>query len=238
MIDMHTHILPELDDGSSSIEETKKMFDMMLRQDVDTVVATPHFYIDNTPVKEFLNNRDVAVKKVKEGVKAHERPLVAVGAEVQFFADMYMMEDINQLCISGTRYLLIEMPFAPWNSYTYKALNQLNAARGIIPIIAHVERYFEFQDCKEEELLRNLKDTNSLIQINSTFLTDRPTKRRALSLIKKDLINFMGSDCHNTEYRPPELRNGFDIIYKKFGESRLMAFEYWENKIKEKLITF
>ena len=54
MIDIHTHILPGLDDGSSSIEESEKMLCMLSEQGVDTVVATPHFYIDDTKGEEFL----------------------------------------------------------------------------------------------------------------------------------------------------------------------------------------
>lgn len=237
MIDIHTHILPELDDGSRSVEESRKMLKALSDQGVDTVVATPHFYIDGTTLESFLEDRKASLKKLIGNVPRNERPALAVGAEVQFFADMYTMENIEQLCISGTPYMLVEMPFSAWSGYLYKALNQLYVAKGIIPVIAHVERYLEFQDEDGEDVIRRLKNANALIQINSSFLTFRGTRRSALKLVKKGLINFMGSDCHSIEYRPPEIRAGYDIIFKKLGERGVDAFAYWAEKIKEKIET-
>ncbi len=238
MIDIHTHILPQIDDGSSSVEETVKMLNMLVDQDVDTVVATPHFYIDGTEIDEFIEKRSIAVEKVKKGISPERRPDIALGAEVQFFPDMHSTDGIDKLCISGTRYMLVEMPFDTWNSYTYKALGLVYAAKGITPIIAHVERYLEFQEGDDAKVLQQLKEANVLIQINSSYLMQRATKRKALKLIKKGFVNFMGSDCHNTEGRPPELRGGFDIIYKKLGEEGLASFAYWEDRIKSKLEVF
>ena len=67
---------------------------------------------------------------------------------------------------------------------------------------------------------------------------NKQTKRTAIKLVKQGLINFMGSDCHNMETRPPQLREGFDIIYKKTGDKGLDPFFYWETKLKEGLETF
>ncbi len=237
MIDIHTHILPELDDGSSGVEESIKMLDMLSEQGVDTVVATPHFYIDDTPVDEFLMRRSVSLKKLTDALDDNNQPKIAVGAEVQFFPELYTMENIEKLCISGTDYMLIEMPFAPWSRYVYKALGKLYAAKGIKPIIAHVERYLEFQEEDGESVLCQLRDNDALLQINSSFLTGRPTRRTALKYVKKGFISFMGSDCHNMDTRKPELRSGFDVIYKKMGEFGLDSFVYWEDKLKEKLET-
>ncbi len=238
MIDIHTHILPKLDDGSRSVEESRKMLDMLSEQGVDTVVATPHFYIDGTDVDRFLELRNASVKKLTDAIEANSRPKLALGAEVQFIPELYTMDNIEKLCFGGTRYMLFEMPFATWTGYTYKALEKIYTARGIKPIIAHVERYLEFQEEDGAEVLRRLKETNALIQINSSFLASRSTKRAALKLVKKGYISFMGSDCHNTDTRAPELRAGFDVIYKKMGESGLDSFAYWEEKLKKNLETF
>ncbi len=238
MIDIHTHILPELDDGSRNTDESKKMLGMLAEQGVDTVVATPHFYIDTVTIEEFLNSRNESVKKLLDCTDIGERPQIAVGAEVQFFAELYSLENLERLCISGTRYMLVEMPFSRWPGSVYKNLSKIYSAGGVIPIIAHVERYLEFQDEDDVEVLRKLKDSNALIQINSSFLTWRNTRRKALSLIKKGLVNFMGSDCHNVDSRPPELRPGYDVIYKKIGDEGIAAFAYWAEKLKTKLETF
>ena len=235
MIDMHTHILPGVDDGSQSIEETGKMFEMLLEQGVDTVVATPHMYLDEDEIESFLKRRDEAVLKVQNSISVHKRPDLALGAEVQFIPELSAMDNVEKLCISGTRYLLVEMPFSAWSGYTYKALTKLYTARGITPVIAHVERYLDFQDETDEKILMRLKEANALIQINSSFLTFKPSRRRALALVKKNLINFMGSDGHNISTRKPDFITGFDVIYDKFGEKGLESFEYWEEKIKNKI---
>lgn len=238
MIDIHTHILPGLDDGSSSIEESEKMLGMLSEQGVDTVVATPHFYIDNTKVEAFLELRRTCAEKLINAVAKDKRPQLVLGAEVQFFPELYTMDNIEKLCIGGTKYMLVEMPFEKWSGYTYKTLSKLYTARGIVPIIAHVERYLEFQEQSDIDVLRKLKEANVLIQTNCSFLTDRTTKRRALKLVKKDLINFMGSDCHNMTTRMPTIEPGYNVIFKKLGEDGLAAFEYWERKLKEKMETF
>ena len=238
MIDIHTHILPGVDDGSQSVEETVKMFEMLLEQGVDTVVATPHMYLDEDEIESFLKRRDEAVLKIQRYIGRDKRPALALGAEVQFIPELCAMDDVEKLCISGTRYILVEMPFSEWSGYTYKALTQLYTARGITPIIAHVDRYLDFQKENDEKVLMNLKDANALIQINSSFLTFKASRRRALSLVKKNLINFMGSDGHNISTRKPEFITGFDVIYDRFGEKGLESFEYWEDKIKDKITVF
>lgn len=234
MIDIHTHLLPQLDDGSSSVEVSKKMLGILSEQGVDTVVATPHFYIGRTEIDKFLDLRQQSLNKLL-AENEYERPAIALGAEVEFLPGLYTMDDIEKLCISGTRYMLIEMPFSEWSGYFYTTLTKLYSAKGIKPIIAHVERYFELQQEEPVEILHRLKDCGALIQINSSFLINKQTRRLALKLINQGFVTFMGSDCHNLESRPPQLREGFDIIYKKLGDEGTRAFFYWDNKIKEKL---
>jgi len=237
MIDMHTHILPELDDGSSSVDESRNMLDMLLKQDVDTIVATPHFYIDINNIGEFLEKRTESINKLMSNIGDIKRPQIALGAEVQFCHELYSMENIEKLCISGTRYMLVEMPFSQWTNYTYKNLSKLYMVKGIMPIVAHIERYLDYQEEPDFEVVKRLKEADALIQMNSSFLVSRTTRRRALALIKKGLINFLGSDCHNMAMRPPKLRDGFDVIYEKVGESGLDAFAYWEEKLKDRIET-
>ncbi|MBQ9757729.1 MAG: hypothetical protein IJW15_04895 [Clostridia bacterium] len=236
MIDIHSHILPEMDDGSKSVDESIKMLSSFAEQDVNTVVATPHFYIGETSVEEFLEKRDRCKEKLMVGIGDMKRPRISFGAEVQFFPELYSMDRAEELCISGTGYMLVEMPFEEWNRYTYMTLAKLYTAKGITPIIAHVERYLDFQKESDIEVVKKLKDVNALIQMNTSFLTYKPSRRRALNLIKKGLINFLGSDTHNTETRPPQLRPGFDIIYQKLGDDGIDAFAYWGEKIMEKII--
>lgn len=236
MIDIHTHILPELDDGSGNVEESISMLGMLSAQGVDTVVATPHFYIDNAQPQEFLKLRGESVKKLKAALNGKKNlPAVAVGAEVQFYQELYTLDELYDFCISGTKYILVEMPFSTWTNYTYHALENLYTERGVVPVIAHLERYMDYQN--DGDTVQRLKAAHALIQVNSTFFTDRPTRRRAVSMLKKDEINFIGSDCHNIEFRPPDIEAGVAVIKKKLGNRGLAALEYWEDRIKSNMIT-
>lgn len=237
MIDIHTHILPELDDGSESVDESIKMLDMLSNQGVDTVVATPHFYIDRTNPEEFLTKRAESFEKLKAKLDDFpKRPQIALGAEVQFYPEITSLENIELFCIGQTKYILIEMPFFPWNRYVYQVLSELSMSRLIVPVIAHIERYLGFMN--EKETLFKLKEAGALIQINSSFLYNRSTKRQAINLIKKDEISFLGSDCHNTINRIPDLADGINVIQKKLGESGFKLINYREQKLKKNLIVY
>ncbi len=238
MIDIHSHILPEMDDGSRSVQESKKMLDSFWEQGVEAIVATPHFYIGETSVEEFLEKRELCKEKLISGLGDTKRPGIALGAEVQFFPELYSMGSVENLCISGTNYMLVEMPFDEWNKYTYVTLEKLYTAKGITPIIAHVERYLDFQKQSDVETVNRLKDAHALIQMNTSFLISVKTRRKALNLVKKGLVNFLGTDAHNTESRPPQLRVGFDEIYKKLGDAGIDAFAYWGEKLINKMTTF
>lgn len=237
MIDIHTHILPELDDGSRSVKESLEMLGMLSKQGVDTVVATPHFYIDNTNPNQFLEDREKSIEKLKKGLAGiKKRPRIAVGAEVQFYPGLYNMEEIDSFCLGKTKYLLVEMPFSAWTQHTYHALGHLYTERGIVPVIAHVERYAEFQE--DWAFISRLKAAHALIQVNASFFIERATRRKAVTLFKKDGINFIGSDAHGVEYRTPDIDKAVEVIRKKLGVRGIDVLDYWENRITENMTTF
>lgn len=237
MIDIHTHILPEIDDGSKNVDESIAMLDALSKQGVDTVVATPHFYIDRIDVRDFLKRRTESFEKLKKSLdKLVDRPQIALGAEVQFYPELSSLDGIERFCIGETKYLLVEMPFVPWNGYTYQTINHLSMSRGIIPVIAHIERYIDFMN--EKKTVLKLKEAGALIQINSSFIIDRGTRRKALSFLKQNTVSFIASDCHNLESRPPNIEKSFEIIYKKLGDSGFELLRYREAKLKKHLVTY
>lgn len=236
MIDIHTHTLPHIDDGSESVEESLKMLEMQVKQGVDTVIATPHFYIDRAEPNDFLEKRRNAAEKLKKGLEnVSERPRMALGAEVQFYSELHSLERLDEFCFSGTKYVLVEMPFAKWSRYTYQALGLLYLDRGITPVIAHLERYISYQD---DDVIEKLIDANALIQINSSTITARATRRKALALVRSGAVCFVASDSHGAEHRRPDLGDGYKIITKKLGDEVLDRLEFWEYKVKKHLVTF
>lgn len=199
MIDFHTHILPDIDDGSRSVSESVEMLREEMRQGVDTVFLTPHYYAEeNTPVS-FLKKRYSAWRKLEPHFW-RKLPDIRLGAEVQYFEGICAVEDIQHLKIVGTDYLLLEMPFQHWSDRMVGDVLELNDRRGMQIVLAHIERYMAKQKPETWEMLRK---SGVLMQSNVSFFANWKTRRNAMSMLKEGEIHFLGSDCHNMQTRCP-----------------------------------
>ena len=224
MVDCHTHILPRMDDGSRSSDESIAMLRMERDQGVDTVILTPHFYADQESTQSFLDRRHACsarLRERREQITASGEPLPKLyeGAEVRYFAGMARADDIDKLCIGDTRYMLVEMPFDTWSDGVFRDLEILQSS-GIKPVIAHIERFIRFQ--KHTDNLERLWSMGMLIQSNASFFTDWHTKRTALKLLKQQKIHLLGSDSHRAEgARTPDIADALAIIEKKLGPGEI-----------------
>ena len=215
MIDMHTHILPKIDDGSKSAEQTAMMLEEMHKQGVGTIVATPHFDMRRESVDDFLKRRQKSVELLADsGV---DTSCIRLGAEVLYCGvGLNHLENVEKLCIEGTRCILVEPINNKWGT-TFKAdMLRLVDELNIYPIIAHIERYATRSNIK---LLCDLEEEGVFAQSNAEFFISRRTRGRAFRMLKKDIIQFLGSDCHNMSSRQPNLGMAIDLISSKFGES-------------------
>lgn len=208
MVDMHSHVLPNMDDGSKSVEESIQMLEATARQGIRHMVATPHFYpTDNSP-EQFLARRKKAEKRLCD-VWQPGFPELRMGAEVYFFEGMSHAEALDDLRIAGTELLLLEMPFTAWSDRMVREIEELQARSGITVLMAHIERYFRFQkDRVWEELLRS----GVRMQCNAEFFLNWRTRRKALRMLKAGRIHFLGSDCHNMGSRQPLLGEALSRI--------------------------
>lgn len=229
MLDFHSHILPGIDDGSSDLKTTKKMLELLKAQGVDCVCATPHFYYDELSPKAFFENRKKAFDMVLKGTNQNERPKLVLGAEVYYFSGIDMFENIEDFCLDGTRFLLLELPFSKWNSMVYSSLEKLKRNWEITPVIAHYERYFSYNPPRVS--LDRIVEAGALIQCNASFFTGVLTRHRALRLLKDGFVQFIGTDCHNLDTRKPNFSEAADIIYKKLGEAGLEDLNFWEHTV-------
>ncbi|MBR7132404.1 MAG: capsular polysaccharide biosynthesis protein [Clostridia bacterium] len=202
-----------MDDGSRNTEECISLLRLLLEQGVKTVIATPHFYADNESVDGFLQRRTVALESVKSNL-FEGAPKIIAGAEVKYYPGISRMPELERLTLSGTDLLLLEMPFSKWTEYTVRELTQLSCNTNITFILAHIERYLGFQN---PEIWSRLYESGILMQVNASFFNDFFTRKKALSLLKRQAINFIGSDCHNLTSRPPNIGKAFEIISKKLG---------------------
>lgn len=229
-IDFHSHILPGVDDGSQSLEMTQEMLRQSGEAGVDLMVATPHFYGHRHTVEEFLERRSVARKAVGS-ILSPDMPGVRLGAEVAFYAGLEDLEGLEKLCIQGTNVLLLEMPFAPWTEYEWNVLTSLTLDRNLQIVLAHFERYYEFQ--KDPSLPQRLKELFLYLQINAGTLLHWNKRGRWLDWLARGDAHVLGSDTHNLSNRAPNLGQAREVVRKKLGQSVLDRIDQTGNKLLE-----
>ena len=220
MIDFHSHILPGIDDGSKSVEMSIKMLRREAQQGISRVVATPHFYPQTDNPERFLRRRAEAERILRDEMEKYEDlPALSVGAEVYYFPGISDSEAISQLTIDHKRCILIEMPPSPWTDTMYRELENLYVKRGLIPIVAHVDRYIG--RFRTYGIPKRLAQLPVLVQANSEFFLERPTSSMALRMLKKRQIHLLGSDCHNLTSRKPNLDGAVELISHRLGREAL-----------------
>lgn len=216
MIDFHSHILPDIDDGSRTISESIEMLSREAEQGITHVVCTPHFYPRYDRPQAFFERRDRAEAALREEMKKHSGlPRLSVGAEVRYFRGISDSEIVKQLTIRGKSCIMIEMVSSPWQSHVYEELAQIHRRWGITPIIAHVDRYIS--PWRTYGIPGHLRDLPVLVQANAEFFLQRRTSRMALRMLREGNIQLLGSDCHNLRDRSPNLKAALDMIEAKLG---------------------
>lgn len=155
---------------------------------------------------------------------AADIPQIVMGAEVAFFSGMSDVREIRLLCIGNTKYMLLEMPFCEWSTLTMREVRSLITNRGITPILAHIERYFPYQQRKRD--IEELLALGVVIQTNAEALTEGSQKRAVLKLLSKNKIHILGSDCHNMAERRPDLDSAMKLIEKKIGRSCIERIDF------------
>ena len=248
MIDLHAHILPQLDDGAESLEESIEMCRISHKDGVRTIVATPHILPG-----VYKNNRSTILAKVQElneaikkfGVQSSGAGVGDPGSairnpqsafEVLPGADVHFSSDMLELCENGGiltvndkgQYLMVEFDFQGIPYHAEDVLFRL-ITKGIIPIITHPERNFEIGQRPQRygEMIR----MGCLGQVTAMSLTGgfgSGVKQTAEKLLKSRLIHIIASDTHSINRRPPVLsaavREAEKIVGKE--EAQRMVTEY------------
>ena len=216
MMDFHTHVLPGMDDGSRSVEESLEMLRRMAAAGTTHVAATPHFYAFQEPPDAFLARRAEAASILKEAMGGEAGlPEIRLGAEVRYYEAMSRTERLREMVIEGTGLLLVEMPFSPWTERMLYEVRELSENLRCTILIAHIERYLRYQ--RGQWFWHMLEDMGALVQSNASFFAGRLSRPRALRLLQAGRIHLLGSDCHNLDTRPPNLGMACDIISRRLG---------------------
>lgn len=221
--DLHSHILPGIDDGAKNIEESLSLLCEARKQNIGQIVFTPHYNADRTSVGNFIRSRNESLKLLTECEKFKELGLsYRVGSEVYYSVSLADC-DLSDLCFSGTNYILIELPtqIKP-HGLKYTLDNVIN--RGFIPIIAHIERYSYIMN--NPSILYDLVERGCLAHINAEVLTKNDSRSAlVLKLIKWGIVQLICSDCHSIKKRPPDLAIGYSVIEKKLGKKYARRLE-------------
>ncbi len=227
MIDFHTHILPELDDGADTKETAVALLKKELLQGVSSLIFTPHYYGKIRTPERFLEERKQAFEKIEGEIP--NGLAVRLGAEVRFEQEtLFSEEQFRSLAIENTRYILIELPFdEEWTETLFSKLARVCAETSLVPVLAHIERYPAVQ--KNPKLLNEFIRRGWLLQATTSAFMQKKLAPLAFAMLKKGLVHCLGTDTHNLEKRAPDYTRAKALLYERgFGE----AFEKIQNQMR------
>ena len=219
-IDLHSHILPGLDDGARDVEESKEMLKQAWEEGIREIIATPHF---------FASKKSASKEQILESISAVEESMAELGFFIKIYPgnEVYYRSEAEELVeqgiantMAGSHYVLVE--FDPMTEYSYLRNGILKlVSYGYTPILAHTERY----EClfRNKEKLQRVKDHGALIQVNSATITKGAFDemgKRGRYLMKKELLDFISSDSHSMGKRCPKIREAARILEKKMGTKK------------------
>ena len=234
MIDIHSHILPMIDDGANSVEMALEMLKMAYEDDTDAIILTPHF----ARVYGF-NNPNEKIKELYEDLKhivKYERiPIeLYLGCEYLYSSKETFHEEVDEITsLNKTKYVLMEFFFDVDGNTILEATEEL-IKYGFIPILAHPERYDSIQE--DINIILKAKKLGALLQMNKGSILGRYgqlVKETCIELLNEYAYTFVGSDAHHPKMRTPMMYDAYQIIKENFG--RNYAKDLFEVNAKELL---
>lgn len=221
MIDIHSHIINEIDDGSRSIEMTIDMLKKAEQSGTTDIIATPHFMRGRFEVEY----RDVVkkVEELKDIAKENNINInIYAGQEVYFSKNILNYYNDKMIgTINNTKYMLIEFPMLEFN--IDEAINIIYELqiRGITPVIAHPERYRQF--IKDPSLINALIKEGMLFQLNAGSIAGgfgKDVKKTATKYLEDNIYSFIGSDGHRDIGRNTDMTEALEVL----GENKVNEF--------------
>ena len=243
MIDIHSHIVFDVDDGPKDKSESIALLKEAYAQGVRTIVSTSHRRkgMFETPEEDIARNFKV-VKELAKEIAPDLR--ILYGAEIYYTSDALKKLENQQIPqLNGTRYALIEFSMNTPYREIHNALTKV-LMLGITPVIAHIERYDALEN--NEKRVKELINMGCYTQVNSSSIlkpklfgdTYKFMKKRARYFLERDLVHLVASDMHNLDSRPPYMREAYEIVSKKYGldKARELFMLNPEKIIKDQII--
>lgn len=218
IIDIHSHILPGLDDGAKDMDEAIEMLKIATEEGIGGIVVTPHYEV-GAKAEQFEKYREV-YEALETHISTYKLPIKLYSGN-----EVYYSESIVELLQSGevrtinqTRYVLVEFSVNVGYQTMERALNNLLYS-GYWPIIAHAERYAVLRDLKKAV---TLVKSGVYIQVNATAIIGKEgwnTKRFCRKLMNRGLVHFVATDAHRRDRRRPVIKKCLEYIEKKYGKA-------------------
>ena len=243
MIDLHSHIVFDVDDGPKSIDDSRALLEEAYAQGVRTIVSTSHRRkgMFETPEDKIAANFK-AVQDLAQDIAPDLR--ILYGAEIYYTSDILDKLENNLIPkLNDTRYALIEFSMNTPYREIHNALTNV-LMLGITPVIAHIERYDALEN--NEKRVKDLINMGCYTQVNSSSIlkpklfgdTYKFMKKRTRYFLEKDLVHIVASDMHNLDSRPPYMKEAYEIVSKKYGldKARELFMLNPEKIIKDQII--
>ena len=223
MTDLHTHILPGLDDGARDVHEALRLLGLERAQGVSALVCTPHCDLSRESLPAFCKRRAGAALALGRALRGAQTGVdIRLGAELRLDPCLLGL-DPAPLCFSGTRVLLVEMPWDLRPIWDVRVLEHLVNA-GFVPLVAHVERYPYVK--RHPQLVEEWRKAGALLQVNAASLTERsPRGQLAMALVRAGRAAAAASDTHSPLHRPPNLREAMAHVARTLGPGAAQQLE-------------
>lgn len=225
MIDIHSHILPGIDDGAKDIKESLELARGAVAEGIRTIIATPHHQNGH-----YINSKESILEKVaglNGALKKENIPLTVLpGQETRIYGEI--LEDYRKgeiLPLNGGKYIFIELPSDHVPLYAEQLLFEIQL-EGLVPIIVHPERNRGFME--RPELLYQLVKKGALTQVTGASLAGffgKKIKKFSLQMVEANLTHFVASDAHNMINRTFKMNEAFSILDDEFGDDAVYLFK-------------
>ena len=206
MIDIHSHVLFDMDDGAEDIETSVELCRDSYMNGCDSLVLTPHFF-EYSQLEDFIEERDMRITLLREALQKENIPLELLpGAEIFLSDRVFGADNLDELTINGSKYLLCEMSLNPFDTKNVTRWFDELIDRSYVPVLAHPERYYEFH--QNYNLIDELINRGVVFQTNLDSLIGENgsvAQEMSIDMVRRGIAQIIASDAHDLDFRHTRL---------------------------------
>ncbi|MBQ8765349.1 MAG: hypothetical protein IJZ16_00935 [Clostridia bacterium] len=206
MIDIHSHVLFDMDDGAEDLATSIELCRDSYMNGCDSLVLTPHFF-EYSYLEDFIEERDMRITLLQEALEKERIPLeVLPGAELFLTDRVFGADNLDELTINGTKYMLCEMSLNPFDTKNVIRWFDELIDRSYKPILAHPERYYVFHE--DYELIDRVLKRGIIFQVNLDSLIGANgslAQDMSVDMVRRGIAQIIASDAHDLDFRHTRL---------------------------------